>query len=179
MLTLSIAGYFGLNIYAVTLSVGDGCLKTLFAELPGPGIILLEDVDVVKSKSPESMTSLSALLDVIDGLRDGHIVVMTTRHIERLDGALMQPGRVDVETEFRLADKESITRLFRLAFDEHESVDLLADQLAAKIPELEFSSAEVLSFLIENRRAPEAAVANAETWMTRVRYERGKIQGRT
>ncbi|SCO92417.1 uncharacterized protein FRV6_16545 [Fusarium oxysporum] len=42
------ASCFGLSNYAVTLSVGDGCLKTLFAELPGLRNILLEDVDVVK-----------------------------------------------------------------------------------------------------------------------------------
>jgi hypothetical protein len=100
MLTLSIAGYFSLNIYAVTLSVNDGCLKTLFAKLYKLGIILLEDVDVVKSKSPKSIISLSALLDVIDGLRDSYIVVMTTYYIKRLDSALMQPSCVDVETEF-------------------------------------------------------------------------------
>ena len=52
-----------MNNYAVTLSVGDGCLKTFFAELPGLRIILLEDVYVVKSKSPEGMPSLSTLLD--------------------------------------------------------------------------------------------------------------------
>ena len=171
---LSAAGYFGLNIYAVNISESSN-LKTLFAELPGRCIILLEDVEVANSKSPEGMATLSALLDVIDGAGGGQILIMTTRHVELLDGALMQPGRVDVETEFRLAGKEAITRLFCLAFDGHESVDLLANQFAAKIPELEFSPAEVLSFLIENRLSPEEAVGDAGGWMAGVREERKKL----
>jgi chaperone BCS1 len=167
-LAFSIAGYFGLDIYAISLSgIDAACLKALFAELPGRCIILLEDIEV----------NSSILLDVIDGVGDGHVLIMTTRHIELLDGALMQPGRVDVETEFGLADKETITRLFYLVFQDDEAVDLLANQFAARIPELEFSPAEVVSFLIENRLSSQEAVGNTGAWMARVRDERKKMQG--
>ena len=38
---------------------------------------------------------------------------MTTKYRERLDPALIRPGRVDVEIEFGYASKETIRRVFR------------------------------------------------------------------
>ena len=72
----------GLDIYALNLfSIDDDGLKTLVAELPRRCIILLEDVDLINSAG---RVSLSTLLDVVDGLGGGHVLIMTTRHIDRL-----------------------------------------------------------------------------------------------
>ncbi|EDN02278.1 hypothetical protein I7I51_05371 [Histoplasma capsulatum] len=173
-LTLSIAGCFGLDIYTINLSsIDDNGLRNLFANLPGHCVILLEDVEVVNSSSPEGMASLTTLLDVVDGVGDGQVLIMTTRHVELVDGALLQAGRVDVKTEFRLADKETIARLFWFAFGQ-EAADPLAHEFASKVPELEFSPAEILSFLIENRRSPKEAVDNVAAWMAGIRSERKK-----
>ncbi|KAH7124283.1 hypothetical protein EDB81DRAFT_765672 [Dactylonectria macrodidyma] len=107
MLTLSIAGCFGLNIYAVTLSVGDSVSEDVVHRASWALHYSFGRRRRCRQvKAAQGMASLSALLDAIDGLRDGHIAIITTRHIERLDGALVQPGRVDVETELRLADRE-------------------------------------------------------------------------
>jgi hypothetical protein len=38
--------------------------------------------------------------------------MMTTNHIERLDPALIRPGRCDVKVEIRLASKMQIRTLF-------------------------------------------------------------------
>jgi mitochondrial chaperone BCS1 len=76
---------------------------------------------------------------------------MTTNHIERLDDALIRPGRVDRKVEFQLADKDTVTRLFRIVFTQSESdetVERLAADFIAKIPELEFSPAEILSLSV-------------------------------
>lgn len=92
-----------------------------------------------------------------------------------VDGALKEPGRVNGEAEFRLADKEMIARLFRFAYQEHEAAGPLAEEFATKIPKREFSPAEVLSFLASNFRSPEGAVSGAEGWMATLRYERKKM----
>jgi mitochondrial chaperone BCS1 len=175
-LALSIAGCFGLDTYITELSVNDNSLRALFTKAPGSCVILLEDVENAKPEPPQGAASLSALLDAIDSIRDGHVIIMTTRHLELVDNALT--GRADVTTEFRLANKEMISRLFRFAFQEHEAVDLLAYQFATKIPELEFSPAEVMSFLAGNFLSPEQALCEAEKWMATVRYERGKMKGK-
>jgi len=106
-------GVSSLDTYITELSVDDNSLKTLFTKVPGRCVILLEDVENAKLESPEGAASLSALLDAINSTGDGHVIIMTTRHLELVDNALT--GRVDVKTEFQLANKEMITQLFRFA----------------------------------------------------------------
>lgn len=58
--------------------------------------------------------SLSGLLNAIDGVatHEGRVLIMTTNHPEKLDAALVRPGRVDRRVEFRLALKEQARELF-------------------------------------------------------------------
>jgi mitochondrial chaperone BCS1 len=139
-LSSAIAGHFGLNIYILSLSaINEATLKSLFDKLPSRYIILLEDIDAVSSNrdaetedSPQIVTgspsrisksaggkvSLSALLNVIDGVgsQEGRILIMTTNHITRLDEALIRPGRVDKKVKLGLADNQMTADLFCLVF---------------------------------------------------------------
>lgn len=62
--------------------------------------------------------SLSALLNIIDGVAatEGRILIMTTNHLEKLDAALIRPGRVDMTIKFDLASTDMITTIFRGIF---------------------------------------------------------------
>jgi chaperone BCS1 len=233
-LSLSVAGYFGLDIYILSLSSinNEDTLRSLFAKLPSRCVILLEDIDAVsskrsrdaetegsrqivtsspsqESKSVSGKVSLSALLNVIDGVasQEGRVLIMTTNHITHLDEALIRPGRVDKKFELGLADKKMTADLFCVIFkpiegdvalpenaqsdvlvrlgenrkvheatriqeEEVKRVERLATDFAARVPELKFSPAEILSFLMEHRQSPGEAIDNVEMWMTRIREER-------
>lgn len=58
--------------------------------------------------------SLSGLLNAIDGVatHEGRVLVMTTNHPEKLDEALIRPGRVDLQVAFTLATREQIRDIF-------------------------------------------------------------------
>jgi chaperone BCS1 len=58
--------------------------------------------------------SLSGLLNAIDGVatHEGRVLVMTTNHPEKLDEALIRPGRVDLQVEFTLATREQSRDIF-------------------------------------------------------------------
>ncbi|KAI9822677.1 MAG: hypothetical protein M1827_000396 [Pycnora praestabilis] len=58
--------------------------------------------------------SLSGLLNAIDGVasHEGRVLVMTTNHPEKLDDALIRPGRVDMQVQFGLATRGQIEELF-------------------------------------------------------------------
>ncbi|GJD04353.1 hypothetical protein ColKHC_13178 [Colletotrichum higginsianum] len=187
---MSIAGFFGLDIYVLSLAgINDVRLSGLFAELPQRCVVLLEDVDA----SPGTL-SLSGLLNVLDGVasQEGRVLIMTTNHIEHLDDALIRPGRVDKKIEFQLADSDVTRKLFCTVFEQseeelpnaesrdknNEEVRRLAVQFAAVIPELEFSPANILSFLLANRDSPSNALADAERWMSQVKgrvAEKGQL----
>ncbi|KYK54892.1 putative BCS1 protein precursor [Drechmeria coniospora] len=67
--------------------------------------------------------SLSGLLNILDGIasQEGRILVMTTNHIEKLDKALIRPGRVDMIIPFGLADAGMTAAIFRAIYAPYEN----------------------------------------------------------
>lgn len=93
--------------------VDDGPAST--AMVPGqltPGMVNNQNT------SATSRLSLSGLLNILDGVasQEGRVLIMTTNHIEKLDKALIRPGRVDMTVEFSQADEEIIAAIFRAIF---------------------------------------------------------------
>lgn len=70
--------------------------------------------------------SLSGLLNILDGVasQEGRVLIMTTNHLEKLDKALIRPGRVDMIVEFGRADKEMTAAIFRAIFAPLEGDEL-------------------------------------------------------
>ena len=66
------------------------------------------------NRAPGTGISLSGLLNAIDGVatHEGRTLIMTTNHPEKLDAALVRPGRVDRKVSFQLAMKEQVKELF-------------------------------------------------------------------
>lgn len=66
------------------------------------------------NKEPGAGISLSGLLNAIDGVasHEGRVLIMTTNHPEKLDAALVRPGRVDRKVGFSLAMREEVRELF-------------------------------------------------------------------
>ncbi|XDG05769.1 hypothetical protein ABKA04_005384 [Annulohypoxylon sp. FPYF3050] len=62
--------------------------------------------------------SLSGLLNILDGVasQEGRILIMTTNHLEKLDAALIRPGRVDITVKFELATEKTSVSIFRAIF---------------------------------------------------------------
>lgn len=63
----------------------------------------------------KSLISLSGLLNTIDGAasHEGRVLIMTTNHPEKLDPALIRPGRVDLQVQFTLATHEQTRDIFK------------------------------------------------------------------
>lgn len=82
-------------------------------------------VALVAKKGSKGKISLSALLNVLDGVasQEGRVLIMTTNHIDKLDEALIRPGRVDMKIEFRFADRAMMAALFRSIYTKFEGDD--------------------------------------------------------
>lgn len=63
----------------------------------------------------KSLISLSGLLNTIDGAasHEGRVLIMTTNHPEKLDPALIRPGRVDLQVQFTLATHSQTRDIFK------------------------------------------------------------------
>lgn len=121
-----------------------------------------------------SLLTLSGLLNALDGLvaQTGRVIIATTNYIERLDPALLRPGRVDFKVRFRYATKSQMVRGFttfysRLAACPHGTHPLSAEQLEAtaaqfveRVGEGRCSMSELQSHLLVHRLDAQAALDN-------------------
>ena len=59
-------------------------------------------------------------MNALDGVRsqEGRILIMTTNHKEKLDPALLRPGRADVHAELNYASEKQIKGLFKKFYPE-------------------------------------------------------------
>ncbi len=72
---------------------------------------------------------------------------MTTNHKERLEPALIRPGRADVHTELGLVGAATARRLFERFFPGEGSLAALFEQLLA---EQRFGPAQIQGWLLAN-----------------------------
>ncbi|PHH91337.1 hypothetical protein CDD83_852 [Cordyceps sp. RAO-2017] len=192
---LSIAGELDLDIYTVNIStVNDQALKKLFSKLPQKCAILLEDIDAVgtsrafmvgdESSGPRWPGTLSGLLNTLDGVtsHEGRILIMTTNHREKLDEALIRPGRIDMQAEFQLADARTTAQIFKLVFEDGKptteekmlAIERAATEFSRKVMENRYSPAEIISYLLRYRNSPAAALSYVDEWIAAPLRDRGQ-----
>ncbi|XP_022943068.1 AAA-ATPase At5g17760-like isoform X1 [Cucurbita moschata] len=112
-LVAAMANYLKFDIYDLQLANvhQDSDLRKLLLTTGNRSILVIEDIDCTVelpdrrpgdwSRNPsEIQLTLSGLLNFIDGLwsscGDERIIIFTTNHKDRLDSALLRPGRMDM-----------------------------------------------------------------------------------
>lgn len=120
----ALAGSIGYNICLMNLAergLTDDKLNHLLGLVPDRSIILLEDVDSAFNRRIQTSedgyagaVTFSGLLNALDGVASSEerIIFMTTNHAERLDPALIRPGRVDMKEMLDDAAGEQACRLY-------------------------------------------------------------------
>jgi hypothetical protein len=75
-----------------------------------------------------SSLTLGDILQVLDGSVEapGRVLVITSNFPERLDSALVRPGRIDLHVNFRLASRATIVELYEKLHDTPFPPDLVA-----------------------------------------------------
>ncbi|KAG0302754.1 hypothetical protein BGZ98_007255 [Dissophora globulifera] len=136
----ALAGELGLNIYVVNLSsknLTDDTLSELVSDTPSRCLLLIEDVDAafVQRASKDAATGItfSGLLNSVDGVsaQEGRMLCMTTNHLERLDEALIRPGRVDIRARFGKATQSQAKELFIKFFPQVKSATVTTTTIGA------------------------------------------------
>ncbi|KAE8334406.1 hypothetical protein BDV24DRAFT_156870 [Aspergillus arachidicola] len=205
-LSLALASFSYLDIYALSLSavgLDETVLATLFRDLPKHCIVLLEDIDEagIKKRSSDSPPSekpdhngvdriqwspgnvtLSAVLNAIDGVaaQQNRVLIMTTNHPERLDPALLRPGRVDMKINMGPVEWQEARQIFLMVYLQPadtlfmeitpfsipanpdwrlEDIDNLSIAFASEVPSGRFTAAELQRYLLQYKHDPYAALS--------------------
>lgn len=102
----------------------------------------------------DSLT-LDDLLNLWDGIREntGRIMIVTTNHFDRLDPALVRPGRIDIPLNLDNASQSTIAEMY-----EHYYGQPIDPNDLAVIPDKFYSPAEVINFYVSNNENPRGFV---------------------
>ncbi|KAK6632473.1 mitochondrial chaperone [Polyplax serrata] len=142
----ALAGELQFGICVLNLSergLTDDRLNHLLAVAPQNTIILLEDIDSAFLSREEfgegknlyeglSRVTFSGLLNCLDGVAsaEARVLFMTTNYIERLDPALIRPGRVDVKEFVGYCSPHQVEQMF-LRF--YPQLEIHSKQFTAKV----------------------------------------------
>ena len=102
--------------------INDTTLMRGLSDTPMNSILLIEDIDCMfetdNSRETNSQVSFATLINVLDGIasQDGQLIIMTTNHRDKLDPALIRPGRVDMEIKFENATTAQASELYQLFY---------------------------------------------------------------
>ncbi len=154
-LITALAGELKRSVCVLNLSnpaLNDETLTNLLSDAPEGSLILLEDIDAIfvgRKRESETKLSFNGVLNALDGVgaQQGRMVFMTTNHLEKLDPALVRPGRCDVHLFVGNAVQDQIKRMLERFYPSIEN----AAELAARIPDQALSMARVQEFLVRHR----------------------------
>lgn len=110
----------------------------LFAKRYAPAVVFAEDADRVADKRDQRGNDL---LNTIDGVLTKNskvITVLTTNFVEKLDKAMLRPGRLDAVVSIRQPGPEAVQKLLRVygrgLIDQTEDLSEVGHELAGNIP---------------------------------------------
>lgn len=89
--------------------------------------------------------NMSYLLNILDGIQEnkGRIIIMTTNHIEKIDPAIIRPGRIDINLEFKVAKKNIIEEILAHYWEEDVKLNFEIELPHCKVVELCRSSTSI------------------------------------
>lgn len=158
-LIFAIASMLKMNIAIINFGpdMDDAVFMKAISYMPSNSILLMEDVDSVFNERDtlvHSPITFSALLNTLDGVARRHklITFITTNHIERLDEALLRPGRIDKIFNFSYASENQIKEMF-LKFRPNDKDKF--DLFYSKIKNNNYTTAVLQKFFFMNRKCDD------------------------
>ncbi|POI30354.1 hypothetical protein CIB84_005895 [Bambusicola thoracicus] len=154
-------------------SLSDDRLNYLLSVAPQQSIILLEDVDAafvsrdLAAENPAMYQGMgrltfSGLLNALDGVAstEARIVFMTTNYVDRLDPALVRPGRVDLKQYVGHCSRGQLARMFQRFYPEQPpaAAERFAEQALAVSKQI--SAAQVQGHFMLYKTDPGGAIEN-------------------
>lgn len=145
----ALAGHLNYDIAMLNLSergLTDDRLNHLLTVIPQRTLVLLEDIDAAFSNRRQveadgyqgANVTFSGLLNALDGVgsAEERVIFLTTNHVDRLDEALVRPGRVDMTVRLAEATIYQIEQLWDRFYGEIDTDQTLKADFLSKLREL-------------------------------------------
>ncbi|RDW89268.1 putative BCS1 protein [Coleophoma cylindrospora] len=193
----ALAGELDFGVSIINLSergITDDKLAHLLRKLPPRTILLLEDADAAFRNRQQvdadgysgGTVTFSGLLNALDGVAAGEerIAFLTTNHIERLDEALIRPGRVDMTVRIGEATRYQAAQMWDRFYGDIdvdgagrerflqklEALGLVANASGERSGTFRTSTAAIQGLFLFNKGDMDGAVEMAEGLIPR-KYE--------
>ena len=133
-IVLALAAHLNKSIYALNPAAvnNESSLTKALNYVPGGSIVLIEDIDIAsrsfglkdqdtETKTGKTFVSMSCLLNCIDGVAstEDRILIMTTNNLDKLNGALIRPGRIDKKFEIGLMQPSEVEEMTKAFFPDN------------------------------------------------------------
>jgi hypothetical protein len=101
------------------------------------------------TKSCEESITLDDILNLWDGIREtpGRILIITSNHYDKLDPALIRPGRIDITHELSNVSHNTLTEMYFNLFEKEINLEQLKN-----IEEFLYSPAEIINIYVSHTR---------------------------
>ncbi|XP_028774668.1 AAA-ATPase At5g17760-like isoform X2 [Neltuma alba] len=174
-LVAAMANYLKFDIYDLQLEniARDSDLRKLLLATANRSILVIEDIDCTvdlperrhveerKQADAQKKLTLSGLLNFIDGLwsscGDERIIIFTTNHKERLDPALLRPGRMDMHIHMSYCSFQGFQLLasnyLGISSEQHQN---LFAEIEGLIDDTQVTPAQVAEELMKSEDARDA-----------------------
>ncbi|KFK32216.1 hypothetical protein AALP_AA6G212600 [Arabis alpina] len=182
-LVAAIANHMCYNIYDLQIQsvVDDAMLRQILTDTENRSILLIEDIDCCgadtscrnetndegennENQTKKKKVTLAGLLNFVDGLwsscGEERIIIFTTNHKEKLDPALLRPGRMDVHVLMDYCTPFVFRKLVRM-YLEIEDHDLFGT-IEKMIVEVNVTPAEVTRQLMVSKNPDVSLKSLAE-----------------
>lgn len=126
----------------------------------------ITDDKKAKAKGDDEIT-LSCLLNILDGTLEtpGRMVIITSNYPEKLDNALIRPGRIDMCVEFKKANQKVVAEMYKGFYDLEPPEDVIQE-----IEDYKWTPAEINQILFKNFDKPVDALYELINEDPRVKY---------
>lgn len=153
---LAIAVYTQRDIYVLNPSSleGDAALQQAFNNIGNDVVLVIEDMDASFTKrESECKISFSCLLNCTDGAfyKEGLITCITTNHLDKLDPALLRPGRTDMIIEIDFPKVEQIEQFLSIFYKQDICINCNCENIL-------LSMSSIQEVCISNKNNPEVAI---------------------
>ncbi|KAI9026480.1 P-loop containing nucleoside triphosphate hydrolase protein [Phycomyces nitens] len=160
----ALASKLGMNVAVVSLLEvhGDSEFTDMLADAPSNSLLVIEDLDHYMGSTEGGRLTMSGMLNALDGIQgqEGAMIFMTCNDFNKIQPALLRPGRMDVKLKLDYAVREQVVDMFwRFFGHDYDTFDMIVgkrrdylaticDNFADSIPADEVTTAELQSYFI-------------------------------